>query len=83
MVSVGPGNHWGDVTEILEPIGLAVVGGCAINVGVRGLPLGGSVSYFSRSMDGLVIIYGGTKSRLHLAASSTYLHEGTMTCIAP
>ncbi|KAH7066487.1 hypothetical protein FB567DRAFT_565576 [Paraphoma chrysanthemicola] len=46
-VSVGPGNRWGNVTETLEPLGLAVVGGRDMNVGVSGLTLGGGISYFS------------------------------------
>jgi FAD/FMN-containing dehydrogenase len=46
-VSVGSGNRWGNVTEILEPMGLAVVGGRDMNVGVGGLLLGGGISYFS------------------------------------
>ncbi|KAF4506096.1 hypothetical protein G6O67_006215 [Ophiocordyceps sinensis] len=46
-VSVGPGNRWIDVSETLDPMGLAVVGGRAADVGVSGLLLGGGLSYFS------------------------------------
>lgn len=46
-VSIGPGNRWINVTEVLDPIGLAVVGGRDMNVGVSGLILGGGISYFS------------------------------------
>ncbi|OBT44803.1 hypothetical protein VE00_04965 [Pseudogymnoascus sp. WSF 3629] len=46
-VSVGPGNRWINVTEILDPMGLGVVGGRDMNVGVSGLTLGGGISFFS------------------------------------
>lgn len=46
-VSVGPGNRWGNVTDVLEPMNLAVVGGRDMNVGVSGLALGGGISFFS------------------------------------
>lgn len=46
-VSVGPGNRWIDVSQTLDPMGLAVVGGRAADVGVSGLLLGGGISYFS------------------------------------
>ncbi|KAJ0119822.1 fad binding domain-containing protein [Diaporthe amygdali] len=46
-VSVGPGSRWIQVTEVLDPLGLAVVGGRVSDVGVSGLLLGGGISYFS------------------------------------
>jgi FAD/FMN-containing dehydrogenase len=46
-VSVGPGNRWINVSTVLDPLGLAVVGGRAASVGVSGLTLGGGQSYFS------------------------------------
>ena len=46
-VSLGPGNRWINVTETLDPLGLAVVGGRDPNVGVSGLILGGGISFFS------------------------------------
>ncbi|TWU72443.1 hypothetical protein ED733_003537 [Metarhizium rileyi] len=46
-VSVGPGNRWINVSSVLDPLGLAVVGGRAASVGVSGLTLGGGQSYFS------------------------------------
>lgn len=46
-VSIGPGNRWINVTETLDPIGLAVVGGRDMKVGVSGLTLGGGLSFFS------------------------------------
>lgn len=46
-VSVGPGNRWINVSEALDPLGLAVVGGRSATVGVSGLILGGGLSYFS------------------------------------
>ncbi|GAB0133127.1 hypothetical protein EsDP_00001542 [Epichloe bromicola] len=46
-VSVGPGNRWVDVSEALDLLGLAVVGGRSATVGVGGLILGGGISYFS------------------------------------
>jgi FAD/FMN-containing dehydrogenase len=39
--SIGPGNKWGDVYEVLEPKGLTVVGGRVSHVGVGGFMLGG------------------------------------------
>jgi len=38
---VGPGNTWGDVYNVLDPLGVAVVGGRESGVGVGGLLLGG------------------------------------------
>lgn len=46
-VSVGSGSRWIHVTETLDPLGLAVVGGRVADVGVAGLLLGGGISYFS------------------------------------
>ena len=40
---VGPGNNWGDVYEVLDPLGVSVVGGRESGVGVGGLTLGGEV----------------------------------------
>lgn len=39
--SVGPGNTWGDVYAVLDPLGVSVVGGREAGVGVGGLLLGG------------------------------------------
>lgn len=41
VVSVGPGALWGDVYDILDKRGLAVLGGRDAHVGVGGLTLGG------------------------------------------
>ncbi|KAH7128080.1 hypothetical protein B0J13DRAFT_143412 [Dactylonectria estremocensis] len=46
-VSVGPGNRWINVSQTLDPLDLAVVGGRVASVGVGGLILGGGISYFS------------------------------------
>lgn len=46
-VSIGSGNRWGNVSAVLDPLGLAVVGGRVSQVGVAGLTLGGGISYFS------------------------------------
>ncbi|KAL2268986.1 hypothetical protein VTJ83DRAFT_3832 [Remersonia thermophila] len=46
-VAVGPGLRWSNVTDVLDPLGLAVVGGRAASVGVAGLLLGGGISYLS------------------------------------
>ncbi|KAH7142045.1 hypothetical protein EDB81DRAFT_54426 [Dactylonectria macrodidyma] len=46
-VSIGPGNRWINVSETLDPLKLAVVGGRVADVGVGGLILGGGISYFS------------------------------------
>ncbi|KAM0281086.1 hypothetical protein ACHAPQ_011531 [Fusarium lateritium] len=46
-VSVGPGNKWINVSEILDPMKLAVVAGRVADVGASGLILGGGISYFS------------------------------------
>lgn len=48
-VSVGAGNRWINVSQVLDPLGLAVVGGRVSDVGVSGLVLGGGISYFSGS----------------------------------
>ncbi|SPQ21480.1 67badf07-eebf-4e54-b365-4163a452ea67 [Thermothielavioides terrestris] len=46
-VAVGAGSRWINVSEALDPLGLAVVGGRSATVGVSGLTLGGGISYFS------------------------------------
>lgn len=46
-VRVGPGNKWEDVHEVLEPLGVTVVGGRIGNVGVGGYILGGGLSFLS------------------------------------
>ncbi|KAK1673629.1 FAD binding domain-containing protein [Colletotrichum godetiae] len=46
-VSIGPGNRWYNVSQVLDPLGLAVVGGRVNEVGVSGLILGGGISFFS------------------------------------
>jgi hypothetical protein len=43
---VGPGNNWGDVYEVLDSLGVSVVGGRESGVGAGGLTLGGE--YFCR-----------------------------------
>ncbi|KAJ4180251.1 hypothetical protein NW755_011939 [Fusarium falciforme] len=48
-VAVGAGNRWGAVYDMLEPLGLTVVGGRATSVGVGGFLLGGGISYFSNN----------------------------------
>ncbi|KXH62151.1 FAD binding domain-containing protein [Colletotrichum salicis] len=46
-VSIGPGNRWHNVSQVLDPLGLAVVGGRVNEVSVSGLILGGGISFFS------------------------------------
>ena len=46
-VHVGPGNHWADVYEFLEPLGKVVVGGRLGIVGIPGFVTGGGASFFS------------------------------------
>ncbi|KAH9832710.1 FAD binding domain-containing protein [Teratosphaeria destructans] len=45
-VHVGPGNHWENVYEFLEPHGQMVVGGRLGLVGVPGFVMGGGISFF-------------------------------------
>lgn len=47
LLSVGPGNRWGDVYSYLQPSNLAAVGGRVGHVGVPGLLLGGGISFYS------------------------------------
>ncbi|KAM0333066.1 hypothetical protein ACHAQA_001724, partial [Verticillium albo-atrum] len=47
QVSVGPGNRWEDVYSVLDPLGIAVLGGRSRTVGVGGLLLSGGMSFFS------------------------------------
>jgi FAD/FMN-containing dehydrogenase len=47
QTSVGSGNRWIDVYSVLEPKGLAVIGGRVADIGVGGLTLGGGMSFFS------------------------------------
>lgn len=44
--SIGPGNTWGDVYKVLDPLGVSVVGGREAGVGVGGLLLGGKYRDF-------------------------------------
>ncbi|KAI9168072.1 FAD-dependent monooxygenase CTB5 [Paramyrothecium foliicola] len=46
-VSIGSFNRWINVSEALDPLKLAVVGGRSANVEVGGLILGGGISFFS------------------------------------
>ncbi|KIK51148.1 hypothetical protein GYMLUDRAFT_50717 [Collybiopsis luxurians FD-317 M1] len=46
-VSVGPGCTWHDVYTVLQPHGLAVVGGRSSGVGVGGFLMGGGISFLS------------------------------------
>ncbi|TKA30695.1 hypothetical protein B0A50_02415 [Salinomyces thailandicus] len=46
-VTIGPGNSWYDVYDVVVPQGLATGGGRVAIVGVGGLVLGGGVSFFS------------------------------------
>lgn len=46
-LSVGAGARWIDISEQLDPLGLAAVGGRTADVGIAGLILGGGISYFS------------------------------------
>jgi FAD/FMN-containing dehydrogenase len=41
LVTIGPGQRWGNVYAELEPLGLAVAGGRSSSIGVGGLTLGG------------------------------------------
>lgn len=41
VVSVGPGQRWGEVYEALNKFGISVIGGRIPSVGVGGLLLGG------------------------------------------
>ncbi|KAK5992201.1 FAD-dependent monooxygenase sdcF [Cladobotryum mycophilum] len=47
IASIGPGQRWGDVFQILESKGVAVAGGRDGNVGVGGLVTGGGNSYYT------------------------------------
>jgi FAD/FMN-containing dehydrogenase len=42
VVSVGSGARWGEVYEVLEPLGITVLGGRVQSVGVGGLITGGT-----------------------------------------
>ncbi|EKD17403.1 uncharacterized protein L3040_002902 [Drepanopeziza brunnea f. sp. 'multigermtubi'] len=44
-VAIGPGNRWINVTQAVEPHGIAVVGGRSPLVGVSGFLLGGGLSF--------------------------------------
>lgn len=45
--SIGPGNNWYDVYQVLDPKNVSIIGGREAGVGVGGLTLGGGISYFS------------------------------------
>ncbi|WQF88157.1 Putative FAD-binding domain, PCMH-type, FAD-binding, type PCMH, subdomain 2 [Colletotrichum destructivum] len=47
FVSVGAGSRWINVSEAIEPLGLAVVGGRSPNVGVSGFLLGSGLSFLT------------------------------------
>lgn len=46
-ISAGAGATWGEIYNLLDPMGLSVAGGRAGQVGVGGLTVGGGVSYLS------------------------------------
>ncbi|KAF3390206.1 putative FAD-linked oxidoreductase [Penicillium rolfsii] len=48
IAGIGAGARWIDVYEVLEPKGLAVVGGRSSTIGVAGFTLGGGISFLSR-----------------------------------
>lgn len=48
VVSLGPGNRWGDVYSALDPYQVSVIGGRINDVGVGGLILGGIIALFSK-----------------------------------
>jgi FAD/FMN-containing dehydrogenase len=50
-VSLGPGNRWAEVYNIIQPKGLAVSGGRWGNVGVGGYLLGGKSGLWSLIFD--------------------------------
>ena len=45
LVTIGPGQTWGDVYSHLDQYNVTVVGGRVLSVGVGGLILGGKSSY--------------------------------------
>ncbi|KAF2002388.1 putative oxidoreductase [Amniculicola lignicola CBS 123094] len=47
IVSVGPGNRWGNIYPTLDGLDLIMLGGRVSTVGVGGLMTGGGVSFFS------------------------------------
>jgi hypothetical protein len=47
VVSVSPGNRWGDVYNVLDPLNLTVLGGRGSSIGVGGFLLGGGISFLS------------------------------------
>ncbi|KAK4235969.1 bifunctional solanapyrone synthase [Achaetomium macrosporum] len=47
LVSVGPGQRWGNLLAALDPYNVTVVGGRLPGLGVGGFLLGGGFSYFS------------------------------------
>lgn len=49
IVRVGGGATWGDVLEVLQPLGLALSSGDTKSVGVGGLTLGGGIGWKVRS----------------------------------
>ncbi|CAG9998324.1 unnamed protein product [Clonostachys byssicola] len=52
-VTVGSGERWGAVYEVLEPLGLGVAGGRSTTNGINGLALAGGLSFFS-SREGFI-----------------------------
>ncbi|KOS23151.1 Bifunctional solanapyrone synthase [Escovopsis weberi] len=46
-VSLGPGQRWGTVYEMLEPHGVVVAGGRIPDAGVGGLVTGGGISFYA------------------------------------
>ena len=47
VARIEPGSNWGHVYEVLDPYGVAAVGGRASPVGVGGFTTGGGVSMMS------------------------------------
>ncbi|KAK7959063.1 uncharacterized protein PG986_003917 [Apiospora aurea] len=70
VVSVGPGQRWGEVYSFLDTYGLSVIGGRIPNVGVGGLILGGGLHHFSAK-------YGLAADNVH--NFEVVLSDGTIT----
>lgn len=55
VVSVGSGSKWGDVYQIMDSYGLAVIGGRGSTIGVGGLTTGGKLRLSWNSIQQLII----------------------------
>ncbi|GAM91280.1 hypothetical protein ANO11243_093280 [Dothideomycetidae sp. 11243] len=76
VASIGPGNKWKHVYEVLEQQDLAVIGGRVADVGVGGLTLGGGLFFLSNQ-------YGWACDNVHSYEKQVVTASGEIVTASP